>query len=60
MEYLDNESTLPDVNRTFFRDFKFHQMEQVTSLIKNIPETPYEQMPPGVTQDKDKSGPSNK
>ena len=48
MDYLDYESTLPDMKRTFFSDFKFYTMEKVQVLIKNIPETPYGQVPEGV------------
>ena len=50
MDYLDYESTLPDMKRTFFSDFKFYTMEKVQDLIKNIPETPYGQAPEGVEQ----------
>ena len=48
MDYLDYESTLPDMKRTFFSDFKFYTMEKVQDSIKNIPETPYGQVPEGV------------
>ena len=50
MDYLDYESILPDMKRTFFSDFKFYTMEKVQDLIKNIPETPYGQAPKGVEQ----------
>ena len=45
MDYLDYESTLPDMKRTFFSEFKFYTMDKVQDLIKNIPETPYGQAP---------------
>ena len=32
----------------FFSDFKFYTMEKVQDLIKNIPETPYGQVPERV------------
>ena len=44
MDYLDYESTLSDVKKTFFSDFKFYTMEKVQDMIKNIPETPYGQL----------------
>ena len=44
MDYLDYESTLSDVKKTFFSDFKFYAMEKVQDMIKNIPETPYGQL----------------
>ena len=50
MDYLDYESTLPDMKRTFFSDSKFYTMEKVQDLIKNIPETPYGQGPEGVEE----------
>ena len=50
MDYLDYESTLPDMKKTFFSDFKFYTMEKAQDLIKNIPETPYGQAPEGVEQ----------
>ena len=52
MDYLDYESTLPDVKKTFFSDFKFYTMEKVQDMIKNIPETPYGQLP-GVDAQKE-------
>ena len=48
MDYLDYESTLPDIKRTFYSGFKFYSMDKVQDLIKNIPETPYGQYPEGV------------
>ena len=50
MDYLDYESTLPDMKRTFFSEFKFYTSDKVQDLIKNIPETPYGQAPEGVEQ----------
>ena len=53
MDYLDYESTLPDVKKTFFSDCKFYTMEKVQYMIKNIPETPYGQLPPGLDPQKE-------
>ena len=50
MDYLDYESTLPDMKRTFFSEFKFYTSDKIQDLIKNIPETPYGQAPEGVEQ----------
>ena len=36
MDYLDYESTLPDMKRTFFSEFKFYTSDKVQDLIKNI------------------------
>ena len=36
MDYLDYESTLPDMKRTFFSEFKFYTSDEVQDLIKNI------------------------
>ena len=58
MDYLDYESTLPDMKRTFFSEFKFYTMDKVQDLIKNIPETPYGQAPEGVQQTESQSTPS--
>ena len=55
MDYLDFESTLPDVKKTFFSDFKFSTMEKVQDMIKNIPETPYGQLPPGLDPEKERT-----
>ena len=48
MDYLDYESTLPDMKRTFYSGFKFYSMDKVQDLIKNIPETRYGQYPEGI------------
>ena len=58
IDYLDYESTLPDMKRTFFSEFKFYTMDKVQDLIKNIPETPYGQASEGVQQTESQSTPS--
>ena len=55
MDYLDFESTLSDVKKTFFSDFKFSTMEKVQDMVKNIPETPYGQLPPGLDPEKERT-----
>ena len=59
MDYLDYESTLPDMKRTFYSGFKFYSMDKVQDLIKNIPETPYGQYPEGVEPESESSSTSS-
>ena len=57
MDYLDYESTLPHVKKTYFDNFKFFSMEQVADQIKNIPEQPYGLKPHGSSADAEETAP---
>ena len=59
MDYLGYEATLPDIERTFFSNFKFYSKENITSKIKNSPEDTYGKVPEGVTPEQREKGPSN-
>ena len=55
MDYLDYESTLPHVKKTYFDHFKFFSMEKVADQIKSIPEQPYGLRPDGSPADADQA-----
>lgn len=38
MDYMDYESTLPHISKTFFQDFKFYSRDQVENAIHTIPD----------------------
>ena len=50
MDYMDYESTLPIISKTFYQGFEFHSREEVEKAISTIPDDLPD--PPGYDPDK--------
>ena len=58
--YMSYEETIPIIRASVFNKFNIYEVGEVIALIDQLPETPYGELPPGVTPEQGEKAKENR